>query len=319
MTLLADRTRLDLELDCGRSLSDVQLAFHAYGDLAGAKEATLVLHALTGDSAVHSWWPGLLGRGRALDFTERPVLCSNVLGGCAGTTGPRELGPFQVSVADMVRLQVAWIRSLGIRRLRLIGGSMGGMQALEWLRQAGDLVESAVIIAAPRKQTPWARAFNLIAQQAIESDPGYSAGCYQEQPAGLALARQLAILSYRTPQSINAAQAGESPVVPGEEAIASYLWYQGEKLRARFDANSYLMLTRAMDAFEVPESALRSVAARCLVIGVSSDLLYPAAELRQLASLLPRSEYCELESPHGHDAFLIAQDQVSERVARFFA
>ncbi|MBB6096671.1 homoserine O-acetyltransferase [Deinobacterium chartae] len=308
----------DLLLDCGVRLRDVRVAFHSYGRLnASGDNALLVLHALTGTSAVHEWWPDLLGEGRALDTATRFVVCANVLGGCAGSSGPADFGLLDLSIYDMVRVQRELLRELGVSRASVVGGSMGGMQALAWLSLYPSFLERAAVIAAPYRQSAWARGLNVAARAAIENDPAWSGGNYREQPGGLAVARQIAMLSYRSPLSLELSQGGESPACPGRPAVETYLHYQGEKLRGRFDANSYLLLTRAMDAFVVPDYVLVANRVPTLVVGVSSDVLYPAAELRLLASRLSRAEYWELHSPHGHDAFLIEGEVLGRRLRHF--
>ncbi|AAF10449.1 homoserine O-acetyltransferase family protein [Deinococcus radiodurans] len=301
--------REPLLLDCGRALSDVRVAFHTYG--TPRADATLVLHALTGDSAVHEWWPDFLGAGRPLDPADDYVVCANVLGGCAGTTSAAELaatcsGPVPLSLRDMARVGRALLDSLGVRRVRVIGASMGGMLAYAWLLECPDLVEKAVIIGAPARHSPWAIGLNTAARSAIALAPGGE---------GLKVARQIAMLSYRSPESLSRTQAGQR--VPGVPAVTSYLHYQGEKLAARFDEQTYCALTWAMDAFQPSSADLKAVRAPVLVVGISSDLLYPAAEVRACAAELPHADYWELGSIHGHDAFLMDPQDLPERVGAF--
>ena len=281
-----------LLLDSGHALSDVRVAFHTYGE--ARPDATLVLHALTGTSAVHEWWPDFLGEGRPLDPTRDYVICANVLGGCAGTTGAAELGDTPLSLRDMVRVGRALLEHLGVRRVRVIGSSMGGLLAYAWLLECPDLVERAVVIGAPTRHSPWAIGLNSAARAAIRAAPGGE---------GLKVARQIAMLSYRSPASFALTQSGVR--VSGVPAITSYLDHQGDKLQARFCERSYLALTAAMDAFQPGDSELRSIGAPVLAVGISSDVLYPAAEVRERAATVPNSTYWELDSVHGHDAFLM--------------
>lgn len=298
-----------LLLDCGQPVNDVQLAYHTYGQ--PREDATLVLHALTGDSAVHKWWPDFLGAGKPLDPTRDYVVCANVLGGCAGSTGPAGLPQIggqdaPLTLRDLARAGRALLDHLGVKRVRIVGASMGGMLAYAWLLECPDLVERAVIIGAPARHSPWAIGLNTAARSAIRAAPGGE---------GLKVARQLAVLSYRSPESLAATQSGAR--VPGTPAVTSYLHHQGEKLAARFCERSYLALTGAMDAFQPTDAELRSVHVPVLAVGISSDMLYPAAEVRAHAALLPRSEYWELQSIHGHDAFLMDAGELPERVAAF--
>nr|WP_309572220.1 alpha/beta fold hydrolase family protein [Deinococcus sp.] len=301
VTLFHDRPLL---LDCGQVLSDVRVAYHTYGEAKA--DATLVLHALTGTSAVHEWWPDFLGAGRPLDPTSDYIVCSNVLGGCAGTTGAAELGDIPISLQDMARVGRALLEYLGITRVRVIGSSMGGLLAYAWLLECPDLVERAVIIGAPARHSPWAIGLNTAARSAIRAAPGGE---------GLKVARQIAMLSYRSPQSFAMTQTGQR--TRGVPAITSYLEYQGEKLLARFCEKTYVTLTQAMDAFQPTDAELRSIQAPVLAVGISSDVLYPAGEVREQAALLPRGTYWELDSIHGHDAFLMDAQELPDVVRDF--
>nr|WP_152870136.1 alpha/beta fold hydrolase family protein [Deinococcus terrestris] len=300
-----------LLLDCGQPVSDVRVAYHTYG--TPAEHAILVLHALTGTSAVHEWWPGFLGEGRPLDPTRDYVVCANVLGGCAGTAGPAELPRVggedpPLTLRDLARAGRALLEHLGVRRVSLVGASMGGMLAYAWLLECPDLVERAVIIGAPARHSPWAVGLNTAARAAIRAAPGGE---------GLKVARQIATLSYRSPESFARTQSGWGTRRPGTADITTYLEYQGEKLADRFDERSYLALTGAMDRFQPSDAELRSVQVPVLVVGISSDLLYSPAEVRAYAELLPRGQYRELESPHGHDAFLMDPGPLPEWVTTF--
>lgn len=295
-------------LDCGRAVTNVRVRYHAYG--RPAEHAVLVLHALTGTSAVHEWWEALFGPGKALDPTRDFIVCSNVLGGCAGSSEPAELGHPQLSLADMVRVQRRLLEHLGVRRVTVIGGSMGGLNALEWLRSGADLLDRAVVIAAPARHSPWAIGLNHTARAAIRAAPG---------GVGLTVARQIAMLSYRSPQSLAERQSGESAHRPGLPAVVTYLEHQGDKLRRRFCEDSYLALTEAMDRFAPSDAELAANRIPSLVVGISSDVLYPEAEVRQLAHTLGCAEYWRLESPHGHDAFLIDAGALNLRVKAFLA
>ena len=303
VTLFRDHPLL---LDCGRPVSGVRVAYHSYG--APGPHAVLVTHALTGTSAVHEWWPALFGKERALDPARQFIVCSNVLGGCAGSSGPQELGHSPLTLRDMVAVQRELLRVLGVLRVTVVGGSMGGMQVYEWLRSYPDLVARGVVIGAPARHSPWATGLNVVARNAIRLAPGGE---------GLKVARQIAMLSYRSPESFALTQAGESRARPGQAAIASYLEHQGEKLQARFCDHSYCALTGAMDRFALSDAELRAIRTPVLVVGISSDVLYPASEVRAHAAQLPNAEYWELDSPHGHDAFLMDARTLDERVGRF--
>lgn len=288
-----------LLLDCGRAVPDVRVAYYTYG--RPSDHAVLVLHALTGTGALHEWWPDFLGEGRPLDPTRDFIVCANVLGGCAGSSGPAELPQVNgedapLTLPDLARVGRALLEHLGVRRVTVVGASMGGMLAYAWLLECADLVDRAVIVGAPARHSPWAIGLNTAARAAIRAAPGGE---------GLKVARQLAMLSYRSPESFARTQSGWGTRRPGTPAITTYLEHQGEKLAARFDERSYLALTAAMDRFQPQDAELRGIRVPVLVVGISSDVLYPAREVGEYAALLPRGEYRELDSVHGHDAFLI--------------
>lgn len=365
---------LDLEgpwpLELGGTLPRLRLAYETYGRLSPAGDnAILVCHALTGDAhpAAHGaddapgWWEGLVGPGCAVDTRRWFVICSNVLGGCRGSTGPLSTDPETgrpyglrfpvVTVADMVRAQRALLDRLGIRRLALVvGGSLGGMQALAWALLYPERVARVAVIAAPWASSPLSIAWNEIGRQAILLDPEFRGGDYPpgRGPArGLAVARMLGMVTYRSLEHF-AARFGRQPVPPGTDPveeragdyatrlpaghpfglrfqIESYLHYQGEKLVRRFDANSYLYLTRAMDLWDADRYAggaqrsPRATLPRVRAVGIRSDILYYPDEVREVAGRLAalgyEADYRELDSPHGHDAFLIEAEATGRCIA----
>ncbi len=323
------------EVEAGVTLPRVRVAYRTWGRLNPARDnAVVVCHALTGDANVDRWWEPLIGPGRGVDTEQWFVVASNVLGGCYGTTGPTSLDPAtgepygpdfpRVTIRDMVRLQRRLIDHLGVRRIAtVVGGSMGGMQALEWAALYPELVRSIVPIAVGAEHSPWCIGISEAQRQAVYTDPDWQGGRYTRRPArGLAVARQIGMISYRSPQSF-----GERFGRRGGEAfeVESYLRHQGEALVARFDANTYVNLTYAMDSHDLgrerggKQAALAAVTCPALVIGISSDVLYPVAEQRELVELLPAAHYLELDVPHGHDGFLVEGEMVGEAVGRFLA
>lgn len=323
-------------LELGGELPGVRVAYRTWGRLApGGDNAVLVCHALTGSADADSWWGPLIGEGRALDPRQDFIVCSNVLGGCAGTTGPASEAPDgepwgsrfpSVTIGDMVRLQAALLEALGVRHLRLvIGGSMGGMQVLEWAARYPERVEAIAPFAVGARHSPWCIGLHAAQRAAIEADPQFRGGSYkpQEPPArGLAVARMIAMASYRSWQSFQM-RFGRDARPTGQFQVDSYLQHQGRKLVARFDANSYLTLTGAMDAFDLGrgrggyEAALRQVRQPALVVGIDTDVLYPLQEQEELARMLPAGELWLLRSPEGHDAFLVEAQQLGQRVLAF--
>jgi len=324
------------ELECGTVLENVRVAFRTWGRLTPAADnAVVVCHALTGSADADLWWGDLMGPGRVLDPDRDFIICSNVLGSCYGTTGPTAPAPESdtqwgadfpaVTVRDMVELQRRLLDVLGVNRIRLvIGGSLGGMQALEWpLLDAR--VESAVVIAASARHSAWCIAQSEAQRAAIAADPRWCGGRYDpERPpeAGLAAARMMAMCSYRSPASFED-RFGRAVDGGDRFRVSSWLTYHGGELVARFDANSYVCLTRAMDSHDVGRSrggvsrALASVRIPTLVVSIDSDGLYPPAEQQELARLIPDAELHTLRSQHGHDGFLIETDQLEHRVRSF--
>ena len=325
-------------LESGTKLPEITVAYRSWGTLdREGTNAVLVCHPLTCSADVAEWWPALLGPGRALDPERDLVLCSNVLGGCYGSTGPTSLRPGaggrwggafpRITIRDMVAVQREALAALGVRRLRLVvGGSLGGMQALEWAVSFPDVVDAAVAIAAPGRHSAWAIALGAAQRAAVATDPRFCSGRYPADApprAGLATARMIAMCSYRSPASLQrrfdrASDAG------GRFAVESYMLAHGERLVARFDANSYLTLTAAMDTHDLerdrpwpPFAGAAPVPA--LLVAIASDVLYLPDEIAELAARLPGATLARLDSPHGHDAFLIEGEEVNRLLLRFRA
>ncbi len=345
-----------LQLEGGGLLPGVEVAFERYGRLnAAGDNAVLICHALTGDAHAAGtapektplypgrkegqpgWWDGLVGPGKAVDTERYHVLCANVLGSCYGTTGPASLNPRNgrpwgadfpaVTVRDMVRVQRRLLDRLGIHALRtVIGGSLGGMQALEWALMYPRRVRSVIAVATAARHSAWAIGFSHLMRQAIRNDPQWQQGRYGPQPArGLSLARQIGMISYRTDIAFQQRFGYRRRNGDDLFEVESYLNYQGQKLVERFDANSLLTLTEAMDRQDVGRgrggvaAALAAISAPVLCMGIDSDLLYPAREQQAIARAIPGARYHEIRSVHGHDAFLIEHEQMRPVVERFIA
>lgn len=355
-----------LPLHMGGQFGPVTLAYETWGTLNEAGDnAVLITHALTGNTHAHdverpddtkiAWWNPLIGPDRFFDTSRYFVICSNILGGCYGSTGPSSLNPQTgrpyamsfpvVTIQDMVRAQRRLIDHLGVRELAMVaGGSIGGQQALQWAVAYPDIVRKAIVVAATAALTAQAVAFSEVQRQAILLDPRWQDGDYLPgagPDAGLSIARMLAMITYQSEegmeqrfsrqlaQSAHPVNAGRSPTAPSGFGdigtrfdVENYLYYQGSALVKRFDANSYLYISRAMDLFDVSdgypslEVALRRVSSKTLFIGIRSDFLFPAARVRQLAEQVQAvggdATYVELDSPHGHDAFLKEWEQMAE-------
>lgn len=320
------RLPFPLILESGGVLDEVTTAYRTWGrlDRAGSN-GVLVCHALTGNADADEWWSPLIGPGRALDPDRDFIVCSNVLGGCSGTTGPASIDPAtgcpwgetfpRITVRDAVALQRALVRHLNIRRLDLvIGGSFGGMQVLEWAASAPDVVDSIVPIAASGRHSPWAIAWSEAQRAAIALDP----------VRGLAVARMIAMSTYRSPASYDT-RFGRSRRPDGTFEIEAWLGNHGDRLVRRFDAASYVRITEAMDSHDLArgrgayEEVLSRIEQPALVIGIDSDVLYPIVEQQELALLMPNATLTTLVSPHGHDAFLIDAPDVNDAVLEWRA
>lgn len=317
----------DVALESGAVIDDVRVAYRTWGD--PGNPAVLLCHALTGDANADEWWSGVVGPGLGVDTDQNFVISSNVLGSCYGTTGPADLrrgtdvawGPDfpDITIRDMVEVQRLLLDELGVESASVIGGSMGGMQALEWAVAYPTRVDSLVVIAAGATHSAWCIGLGEAQRLAIEGDAAWRDGRYPagEQPErGLALARKIAMVSYRSPESFRDRFGRDSD---GEDfAIQRYLRHHGTELVKRFDANAYLTLTRAMDSHDIGRGrggvnqALQAVTAPATVVGITSDVLYPTDEQREVAALIPGAEYLELEAPDGHDAFLIETAAMSQ-------
>jgi homoserine O-acetyltransferase len=349
-----------LQLDSGLTLAPFTIAYETYGRLNEKRDnAILILHALSGDAHAAGyyegekrpgWWETMIGPGKGFDTDRYFVICSNVIGGCKGSTGPSSINPATgreyglqfpvVTVADMVRAQKQLVEYLGIERLLAVcGGSMGGMQALEWVVSYPEAVSSCIAIAATPKHSPMQIAFNEVGRQAIMGDPNWNGGdYYQGDPpdAGLAVARMIGHITYLSDQSMherfgrrlrNKETVGYDFTLDFE--VESYLRHQGEMFTRRFDANTYLYITKALDYFDlsggkgVLVETFRDLPpdTRFLIIAFSSDWLYPPYQSKEIVHALRGNgldcSYLEMHSSFGHDAFLLENKDMARVVWHF--
>jgi homoserine O-acetyltransferase len=350
-----------LALECGQVLAPIDIAYRTYGTLNDARSnAVLVCHALTGDQYVAEphpvtgkpgWWENVVGPGKPLDTARYFIICSNVLGGCMGSTGPQSTRPDgtrwgpdfpPVTIADMVRAQAMLIDALGIERLFCaIGGSMGGMQVLQWVASYPQRVFAAVPIAAAAQHSAQNIAFNEVSRQAIAADPDFHGGRYAAEgrvPArGLAVARMMAHITYLSEAALSrkfgrrlrGADAGATMFDDVFE-VESYLRHQGSSFVRRFDANSYLTITRAMDWFDLAADhdgdlsrAFAGASTRFCLVSFSSDWLFPTAQSRAIARALNGTaanvSFVEIDSDKGHDAFLLDEPDFFTTLAGFLS
>jgi homoserine O-acetyltransferase len=324
--------------ESGAAITGLTVRYKTWGWLnEETSNAVLVCHALTGNADADEWFPGLFGDDGILDPARQFIVCSNVLGGCYGTTGPVSVSPGtdqawkadfpEITIRDMVRVQQQLMDALGVHQIELaIGGSMGGMQVLEWLCM-DYRVRKAVLIAMGKCHSPWTIGFSEAQRRAIRADKHWQDGYYDAShpPAdGLAAARMMGMMMYRSAPAFE--RRFGRKLQPGHDdllQVNSYLNYQGDKLVARFDANTYMRLTKAMDTHDVARGrndardVLGAISVPVLVIGISSDVLYPPSEQIELAGLLANGTYAELSSDEGHDAFLIEFPKMVEIYRQF--
>jgi len=350
-----------MKLDSGAVLGPVTIAYETYGKInRDASNAVLVAHALTGDSHAAGsynetdpkpgWWDIMIGPGKGIDTNKYFVICSNVLGGCMGSTGPSSVNPATkkpygasfpvITIGDMVRAQKALTDHLGIKRLlAVVGGSMGGMQVLEWCVRYPEMVTSAIPLATTTRHSALAIAFNEVARQAIMTDPNWSDGDYYggSKPAmGLAVARMIGHITYLSDEAMRQKfgrrlqdKAAVSFDFGADFQVESYLRHQGAKFVERFDANTFLYITKAADYFDLEAQhgngsaveAFSKARARFLVVSFTSDWLYPTYQSRAMVTAMKKNaldvSFCEIEADCGHDAFLIPNPRLSALIKGF--
>ncbi len=341
----------ELTLETGERLGPITLAYETYGKLnADKSNAILVLHALSGNShvaGIGGWWSELIGEGKGIDTSKYFVVCSNVIGGCRGSTGPTSTNPVTnqpygtdfpiISIGDMVNAQKYLIGYLGIEKLlSVVGGSMGGMQVLQWMVSYPQSIRSAIPIATTLKHTPQQIAFNEVGRRAIIADPDWISGHYYGKavPAkGLAVARMIGHITYMSDVSMaqkfgRRTNAGNGYSKFGADfEVEDYLHNRGDHFVKRFDANSYLYLTKAIDNFNLLNgnknlaNIFMGLQAKVLVIAFKSDWLYPTYQSQEIAKALKLSgadaSYCEINSTYGHDAFLLETQQEANLISNF--
>ena len=353
---VADKTD-PLPLDSGRNLAPVTLAFETWGTLNRERSnAILILHAFSGDSHVAShhgsddpgWWEDMVGPGKGIDTDRYFVICANILGSCSGSTGPGSVNPATgtaygldfpvVTIGDMVRAQKRLIDRLGIRQLfAVVGGSVGGMQVLQWCVEYPDMIRAAIPLATTMRHSALCIAFNEVARQAIMADPRWRQGNYpQDDPPelGLAVARMIGHITYLSDEAMHRKFGRRlqerddlSFRLETDFQVESYLNYQGAQFVRRFDANSLLYITKAADYFdlnreEAPEiNRLTGSRTRFLVVSFSSDWLYPTYQSRELVQALKRNgcdvSFCEIQADCGHDAFLLPNELLTRLISGF--
>lgn len=345
------------DFEAGGSVNGLRLVYHASGlrlaveeDCAEGREGHAegrkviwICHALTANSDAEEWWPELVGPGKFFDTEKYIVVCVNMLGSAYGSSGPSSPMPSNlfpsganagsgrpyyfdfplITVRDIVRANIIVRKHLGIRSIDLlVGGSIGGFQALEWAVMEPDVIRQAVFIACGARATPWLTAHNESQRMALEADPSFRAAkSLKGGEAGLRAARSMALISYRSYEGYNSTQEELSEDTVFADRAGSYQRYQGKKLSDRFDAYSYYYLTRSVDSHNLGRgrggvrAALASIRSRCIVVGIDSDCLFPVCEQRLIAESIPGAEYHEITSRFGHDGFLLEYEQLKRIIA----
>jgi homoserine O-acetyltransferase len=347
----------ELVLTSGQKLGPITLAYEAYGELNQKKDnAILILHALSGDAhaaGFHKddrkpgWWDMMIGPGKAFDTDKYFVICSNVLGGCKGSTGPSSINPKTnkpygldfpiITIVDMVNAQKRLIDNLGIKKLlAVVGGSMGGMQVLQWFKSYPNNICSAIPIATALKHSPQQIAFDEVGRQAVMADPDWQKGNYYgraKPERGLAVARMMGHITYMSDASMEKKfsrrmkNKNYSYTFKTDFEVEGYLQYQGDSFVKRFDPNSYLYITKAMDYFDLSGEKLVTEGdeseTRFMVIGFKSDWLYPLYQSREIVNQLKYRRvgvtYCEIPSTYGHDAFLLEVREQTHLIKHFLS
>jgi homoserine O-acetyltransferase len=324
------------ELESGHQLHELEIGFNTYGRLNKNKDNVVwVCHALTANSDVLDWWKGLFGKDNFFNPEEHFIVCANILGSAYGTTNPLSINPVtgqaynlsfpQITVRDMVKAHQLLAKHLEISKIEVvIGGSLGGQQAMEWAIIEPDLIKNLILIATNARHSPWGIAFNESQRLAISADRTFYAGAPDGGKKGLKAARSIALLSYRSYKTYTVSQQEEKDNLTEDYRAASYQNYQGEKLVNRFNAYSYWYLTKTMDSHNVGrnrngvEKALSLIKARTLVIGIISDVLFPIEEQQYLFRHIPKSAFAEFDSFYGHDGFLIETEALTNVIKSFF-
>lgn len=324
------------KLESGEILPGFQLAYTTYGQLNSQKSNVVwVCHALTGSSDFTDWWGGLFGKGNLFDPADWFVVCANTLGGCYGSTGPLSKNPDtlkpyfhdfpQVTNRDVVNAFDLLRQELQLQQVHtLIGGSLGGQQALEWALLQPTVFERLVHVASNARHSPWGIAFNESQRMAIRQDPTWPTYSETAGQQGLKTARAIAMLSYRHYATYEQTQQEPGNSITDNFRAATYQVYQGEKLAKRFNAFTYWLLSKAMDSHNIGrgrggvEQALTKLQAKTLFVGVDSDILFPVQEQRFLHEQVPGAAFFLIKSTYGHDGFLVECDQLAAAIAAFY-
>lgn len=318
------------ELELGGKIENLTIAYDTYGTLAeGGGNAVWVCHALTANSDVADWWPHTVEKGAFLDPEKCFTVCANIIGSCYGTTGPLSVNPAtgkpyygdfpRLTIRDMARAHSLLADHLGLRRIHaLVGSSVGGFQAVEWIAAEPRRFGRLVLIATDVKASPWSIAIDETQRMAIKADATWGEPSAEAGAAGLASARAIGLLSYRGGEGYNLTQQDpESDTLPDDHRACTYQRHQGDKLVKRFNAYSYMTILDAFDTHDVGrgrggvDAALRRICCPTMVVGLTTDIIFTPAEQREIARRIPGAVYREISSPLGHDGFLVEHGQLN--------
>ncbi len=316
-------------LESGQSLPGINIAYHTYGSLHAGSKVVWVCHALTANSDAADWWKGVVGPGYVINPDQYFIVCANILGSCYGSTGPLSPDPATgkpfyhefplITIRDMVKAHILLRKHLGIERVHLLmGGSMGGYQALEWSVMEKDIIERLFLLATSPTESAWGIAVHATQRLAIEADASWQSSTPQAGYKGLKAARAIGMLTYRNYGIMVQKQTDPDTEKIDDFKAASYIGYQGDKLVKRFNAYTYWHLTKAMDSHHLArgrggnvEAVLESIHQKTLIIGISSDILCPLEEQRFIRQHMPNCTLVEIDSAYGHDGFMVEGEKIS--------
>jgi homoserine O-acetyltransferase len=320
----------EFQLERGGVLPELSIAYKTYGNLATAKRVVWVCHALTANADVAEWWTGMVGAQAAFDPAHDFIVCANILGSCYGTTGPISLNPVlnrpyyetfpMITIRDMVNAHQILRKALQIEKIHcLVGGSMGGYQALEWILAEPELFDELILLATSATESAWGIAIHTAQRMALENDPLWNNASPEAGSNGLKVARAIGMLTYRNYQLLVEKQSDNDNYKLDNFKASSYMIYQGDKLSKRFNAYCYWHLTKAMDTHHIARGTeqsiadrLQSIKAKTLVIGISSDILCPVTEQEFLAKYIPQAHLHIIDSTYGHDGFIVEAKAITK-------
>jgi homoserine O-acetyltransferase/O-succinyltransferase len=327
------RHQQPVAVESGEILQELEIAYQTWGQLNEKRDNVIwICHALTASSAAQDWWPGLIGDGLPFNTATYFIVCDNILGSCYGTTGPGSINPATgnlygttfpfITIKDMVLAHEMLRQHLGISKIQLlVGGSMGGYQALEWVLMRPSLVDRLFLLATSPRESAWGIAIHTAQRMAIELDPTWNESMPAAGSKGIQVARAIGMLTYRSYASFVHQQTDENKEKTDNFKASSYIHYQGSKLAARFNAHSYWILTKAMDSHNIARgrqdipNALQSIRTKTLIIGITSDLLCPLQEQKTMAEHIPGATFVAIDSIYGHDGFLVETGAISHHLS----